>query len=176
MLDGPDLVADTILALRPARERVAQAGGRVRGRRRDTGARTAARRAGWRSTLPRLLGVVRCRLRMPGEQLARGNRLACVALVQAAIANPEVLAEWLAERKQLAVDVEQLRKMGRALFVGRGGRRLAKRSADDVVRGLGKDAGVKLSAHALRHTFLSVLVRNGRDLVTGGRAGWASVA
>jgi hypothetical protein len=75
-------------------------------------------------------GIVRRRLRMLGEQLARGNRLARVALVQAAIANPEVLAEWLAERKQLAVDVE------RALFVGGG--RLA--SADDVVRGRGKDA------------------------------------
>jgi integrase/recombinase XerC len=71
----------------------------------------------------------------------------------------QVLAEWLAERKQLAVDDE------RALFLGRGGRRLAKRSVDDVVRGLGKDAGVKLSAHSLRHTFLTVLVRKGTDLV-----------
>lgn len=107
---------------------------------------------------------------MPGEQLARGNRLACVALVPAAIANPEVPAEWLAERKQLAVDVE------RALFVGRGGRRLAKRSADDLGRGWARMPGVKLSAHAVRHTCLSVLVRNGTDLVTRGRAGWASAA
>ena len=30
---------------------------------------------------------------------------------------------------------------------------------------LGKDAGVKLSAQALRHTFLTVLVRKGTDLV-----------
>jgi site-specific recombinase XerD len=71
----------------------------------------------------------------------------------------QVLDEWLTERKQLSAQGE------RALFVGRGGRRLAKRSVDDVVRGLGKDAGVKLSAHLLRHTFLTVLVRKGSDLV-----------
>ena len=71
----------------------------------------------------------------------------------------QVLEEWLAQRLQLAGDGE------RALFVGRSGGRLSKRSVDDVVRGLGKDAGVKLSAHLLRHTFLTVLVRKGNDLV-----------
>lgn len=71
----------------------------------------------------------------------------------------QVLEEWLAERQQRAGEGEQ------ALFVGRGGRRLSKRSVDDVVRGLGEDAGVKLSAHALRHTFLTRMVRQGSDLV-----------
>ena len=71
----------------------------------------------------------------------------------------QVLEEWLAERKPKAGDGE------RALFVGRGGRRLSKRSVDDVVRGLGEDAGVKLSAHVLRHTFLTRMVRKGSDLV-----------
>jgi len=71
----------------------------------------------------------------------------------------QVLEEWLEQRPQSAGEGE------RALFVGRGGRRLSKRSVDDVVRGLGKDAGVKLSAHLLRHTFLTVLVRKGNDLV-----------
>ncbi len=71
----------------------------------------------------------------------------------------QVLAEWLVERKALTADGE------RALFLGRGGRRLAKRSVDDVVRGLGKDAGVTLSAHVLRHTFLTAMVRQGSDLV-----------
>ena len=71
----------------------------------------------------------------------------------------QVLEEWLAERKTKAGEGE------RALFVGRGGRRLSKRSVDDVVRGLGEDAGVKLSAHALRHTFLTRMVRQGSDLV-----------
>ncbi len=72
----------------------------------------------------------------------------------------QVLAEeWLKERAKLAAESE------RALFVGRSGRRLSKRSVDDVVRGLGKDAGMKLSAHALRHTFLTRMVRQGSDLV-----------
>jgi site-specific recombinase XerD len=42
---------------------------------------------------------------------------------------------------------------------------LSKRSVDDVVRGLGEDAGVKLSAHILRHTFLTRMVRQASDLV-----------
>ena len=71
----------------------------------------------------------------------------------------QVLEEWLAERKAKPGEAE------RALFVGRSGRRLSKRSVDDVVRGLGNDAGVSLSAHILRHTFLTRMVRQGSDLV-----------
>jgi integrase/recombinase XerC len=71
----------------------------------------------------------------------------------------QVLEEWLTERRQHVADRE------RALFVGRGARRLAKRSVDDVVRGLGGEAGVKLSPHTLRHTFLTAMVRQGSDLV-----------
>jgi integrase/recombinase XerC len=71
----------------------------------------------------------------------------------------QVLEEWLIERRTRGVDGE------RALFVGRGGRRLAKRSVDDVVRGLGGEAGVKLSPHTLRHTFLTAMLRQGSDLV-----------
>ena len=71
----------------------------------------------------------------------------------------QVLEEWLKDRGARTADGE------RAVFVGRGGRRLSKRSVDDVVRGLGKDAGVTLSAHILRHTFLTRMVRQGSDLV-----------
>ncbi|MDQ3879570.1 MAG: tyrosine-type recombinase/integrase [Chloroflexota bacterium] len=71
----------------------------------------------------------------------------------------QVLEEWLGERQARAAEGE------RALFVGRGGRRLSKRSVDDVVRRLGQDAGVTLSAHVLRHTFLTRMVRQGSDLV-----------
>jgi len=71
----------------------------------------------------------------------------------------QVLQEWLTERTSRVRDGE------RALFVGRGGRRLSKRAVDDVVRGLGDDAGVKLSAHVLRHTFLTGMVRRGTDIV-----------
>ncbi len=71
----------------------------------------------------------------------------------------QVLEEWTAERKKRAPEDE------RGFFLGRSGRRLSKRSVDDVVRGLGEDAGVKLSAHILRHTFLTRMVRQGSDLV-----------
>ncbi len=73
----------------------------------------------------------------------------------------QVLEEWLARTQDQAPRSER----ERALFVGRAGRRLSKRSVDDVVRGLGKDAGVTLSAHILRHTFLTRMVRQGSDLV-----------
>jgi site-specific recombinase XerD len=73
----------------------------------------------------------------------------------------QVLDEWLAERKNKAVDEDG----EQPLFVGRSGRRLSKRSVDDVVRGLGNDAGISLSAHILRHTFLTRMVRQGSDLV-----------
>jgi len=71
----------------------------------------------------------------------------------------QVIEEWRSERQRRAPEGE------RAFFLGRGGRRLAKRSVDDVVRGLGEDAGMKLSAHILRHTFLTRMVRQGSDLV-----------
>ena len=73
----------------------------------------------------------------------------------------QVLDEWFAERKNKAVDEDG----EQPLFVGRSGRRLSKRSVDDVVRGLGNDAGISLSAHILRHTFLTRMVRQGSDLV-----------
>ncbi len=36
---------------------------------------------------------------------------------------------------------------------------------DLIVRNVGQDAGIELSAHVLRHTLLTALVRNGNDLV-----------
>jgi integrase/recombinase XerC len=71
----------------------------------------------------------------------------------------QVVDEWLADRKLLGVSED------RAVFVGRGGTRLSNRSVDDVVRRVGKDAGLKLSPHVLRHTCLTALVRRGTDLV-----------
>ena len=52
-----------------------------------------------------------------------------------------------------------------ALFVGRQGRRLTARSIDRVVRKIGALAGLELSAHVLRHTCVTNLVRAGNDLV-----------
>ncbi len=53
----------------------------------------------------------------------------------------------------------------RGLFLNPQGRRLSTRAIDLVVREFGRDAGLALSAHVLRHTCLTALVRNGNDLV-----------
>jgi len=52
-----------------------------------------------------------------------------------------------------------------ALFVNLHGQRLSTRAIDLIIRGFGREAGVTLSAHTLRHTCLTALVRNGNDLV-----------
>jgi len=71
----------------------------------------------------------------------------------------QVLDEWLEQRKDVAADGE------RALFVSRTGGRLSARSADRDVRLVAAAAGLELSAHTLRHTCLTGLVRRGNDLV-----------
>ena len=71
----------------------------------------------------------------------------------------QVLDEWLEQRKQLAGEGEH------ALFLsGRGGR-LSARATDSVVRKVARDGGLDLSAHVLRHTCLTAMVRGGHDLV-----------
>jgi site-specific recombinase XerD len=70
------------------------------------------------------------------------------------------LDTWLEQRKKL---VSQRNES--ALFLTKQGRRLATRTIDDVVRQLGQEANLSLSAHILRHTCLTSLVRNGNDLV-----------
>jgi len=77
--------------------------------------------------------------------------------------NAEVRAAldtWLEQRKKLA---EQRNES--ALFLTKRGTRLATRTIDDLVRRLGQDAHLDLSAHILRHTCLTNLVRHGNDLV-----------
>ncbi|MDQ3164344.1 MAG: tyrosine-type recombinase/integrase, partial [Actinomycetota bacterium] len=71
----------------------------------------------------------------------------------------QVLDEWLEQRKELAAPGE------RALWVSRTGGRLSARSADRDVRAVAAAAGLELSAHTLRHTCLTGLVRRGNDLV-----------
>lgn len=70
-----------------------------------------------------------------------------------------VLDEWLQERAVLASAGE------RALWVSRTGARLSNRQADRDVRSVAAVAGLELSAHTLRHTCLTGLVRAGCDLV-----------
>ncbi len=73
----------------------------------------------------------------------------------------EAVGAWLRERP----DVED--PEGRhPLFVNRAGGRLSARSIAKLIAQLGVDARIEgLSPHALRHTCLTNLVRDGRDLV-----------
>jgi site-specific recombinase XerC len=69
----------------------------------------------------------------------------------------QTLSGWLRERA--AADGE------RALFTGPQGRRLSARAVDLVVRNVATRAGLELSAHTLRRTCVTNLVRSGDDLV-----------
>jgi site-specific recombinase XerD len=71
----------------------------------------------------------------------------------------QVLDEWFEHRGTIAGEGE------RALWVSRTGARLSARSADRDVRQVAAAAGLHLSAHTLRHTCLTALVRRGNDLV-----------
>ena len=72
----------------------------------------------------------------------------------------KALDDWLKQRPAPAVRIG-----GEPLFVSRAGGRLSARSVDDVVRKLGRAAGLELSAHVLRHTWVTRLVRAGNDVV-----------
>lgn len=65
---------------------------------------------------------------------------------------------------------EYLAKVGNAdaeapLFKSQKGNRLSVQGIDQILRQFGRDAGIELSAHCLRHTCLTRLVRSGVDLV-----------
>jgi len=57
------------------------------------------------------------------------------------------------------------RSDGPALFLSLKGQRLSARAIDLAVRHLGQEANVETSAHTLRHTCLTRLVRAGNDIV-----------
>jgi site-specific recombinase XerD len=70
----------------------------------------------------------------------------------------DALLAYLAERRLTEIDG--------ALFLSRLGNRLSNQAIDHLVRALGRDAGIKLSSHTIRHTCISKLIRAGIDLVT----------
>ncbi len=70
----------------------------------------------------------------------------------------EALAAWLTERRQRFPNPDEP-----ALFLNPGGCRLSIRSIDLALRRLGEQADVAVSAHMLRHSCLTNLVRRGHD-------------
>lgn len=72
----------------------------------------------------------------------------------------EVLRLWLKERNKRFPQTSDP-----AVFLNPKGKRLSARSIDLIIRRIGVDAHLELSAHVLRHTCLTNLVRRGNDLV-----------
>lgn len=72
----------------------------------------------------------------------------------------KTLNSWLKERsKRFPAHSDP------ALFLSLKGKRLSLRAIDLVLRQIGAEANLEVSAHVLRHTCLSNLVRHGYDLV-----------
>jgi site-specific recombinase XerD len=74
----------------------------------------------------------------------------------------EALLEWDNHRRQNFEDTDLTET---AFFLSRLGRRISPRGVDLRLRSLAAQAGLPLSAHTLRHTCLTNLVRGGHDLV-----------
>jgi site-specific recombinase XerD len=72
----------------------------------------------------------------------------------------EALRTWLKERNKRFPQTREP-----ALFLNASGNRLSARAIDLIIRRIGADARLDLSAHVLRHTCLTSLVRRGNDLV-----------
>lgn len=69
---------------------------------------------------------------------------------------------WLLERSQITASDDDPQA---AYFLNRYGNRLSTRSIHVIINKLGQEANVELSAHILRHTCLTNLVRAGHDIV-----------
>lgn len=72
----------------------------------------------------------------------------------------KTLDAWIIKRGEKFPENENM-----AFFLNRQGTRLSARAIDMVLRKLSKESDVILSAHILRHTCITNLVRNGTDLV-----------
>ena len=72
----------------------------------------------------------------------------------------EALRLWLKERTRRFPQTSDP-----AVFLGPKGKRLSARAIDLIIRKIGANAHLELSAHVLRHTCLTNLVRHGNDLV-----------
>jgi hypothetical protein len=72
----------------------------------------------------------------------------------------EALRTWLMERNKRFLQPSEP-----ALFLNASGKLLSARAIDLIIRRIGADACLDLSAHVLRHNCLTNLVRRGNDLV-----------
>jgi integrase/recombinase XerC len=74
----------------------------------------------------------------------------------------KALAGWLTERADWPRAGDTA-----ALFLNQRGRRLSVRGAHEIITGIATAAGLddETTAHVLRHTFATTLVRGGTDLV-----------
>ncbi|MDQ6783075.1 MAG: tyrosine-type recombinase/integrase [Actinomycetota bacterium] len=79
----------------------------------------------------------------------------------------KALDEWTAARSELLAsrDDEDPRAEVAALWLSRAGARISARAVDLVLRRLATDAHLQLSAHTLRHTCVTNLIRSGADVV-----------
>ena len=77
------------------------------------------------------------------------------------------LSEWIGERNEKFDGKET----DDALFLNPQGKGLSTASLDLIVRKIGQSCGLPISAHVLRHTCLTNLVRNGNDLVVVAEIG-----
>lgn len=73
----------------------------------------------------------------------------------------EVLQLWLAERKQKFKG----KTISQAFFTNPKGQPLCTQAIDKIVRKIGQDCGLELSAHVIRHSCLTSLLRNQNDVV-----------
>jgi integrase/recombinase XerC len=73
----------------------------------------------------------------------------------------DAVRDWILERNKRFINS----KVDDALFLNPQGGRMSATSLDRIVRKVGTACGINLSAHILRHTCLTTLVRNGTDLV-----------
>jgi len=82
-------------------------------------------------------------------------------------ASRKALDEWFAARIDQLAALAEAGGEGEAaaLWLSRSGRRMSSRAVDLVVRRLATEAKLALSAHVLRHTFVTNLIRSGADVV-----------
>lgn len=69
-------------------------------------------------------------------------------------------------REAMCLYLTAPRQPHEALFLSQKGNRISISTVDHVIRQIARDAGVDMSAHTLRHSCLTRLIRSGADVVT----------